>query len=720
MSPPDPAELRAFCAGSLNAERSAAIDRWLASMPEDEAERRLGEAGVDGPSAPLHLDQAQHDALAFASERPLGRLRPGIRLGEGGMAVVSSAHDPALDRTVALKMLRPRRSDEPLEVFHLREEAFRREAALTAGLVHPAIPQIHDVGNTDGLPAFTMQRLEGRPLQHLIDEDNLPLGGRLDILLRIADAVGYAHSRGVVHRDLTPRNILVADFGAVYVVDWGLATTSGSVDGLRAGTPAWMAPEQIAGAPADPRMDVFALGQLMHRMLSGHPVAHGDGGGDGQRRLPSGLAALVRRCHAADPAERYPDGGAVADDLRRWLADGVTLAQQASRLELTLLRLRRSPQVLTGLGVGFVVAALALAFWWSDHRQAVHEAESRLAQIASTTALEQRGAVAVALDEVRTIRQQQPGLAAAQSLEARLIAAHDLAEHAARLAQVRQRLAQLLGRTRTHGPWADQVQAWRAAIREAGLAMHAEQVEEDARRLREHPLRDAITASLAFLWRAEKARGADYHANQTAALLAAAGSSPGWRAMGRLLGRTSFTSHEPVFCLCDDSEGVLAEAEPTAAALAMFAPEPRLSAAADAVLRQHPGAFWALVASARASLAAGDSAAAERLALIASGAEPDSLLPAQLLSYAALLRGDDVTLGMQVGRGLAIEPDDPELLALRAVTLVRLGRISDAQQLVDRLDAGHLRHHIAHPVGHPMERSVQALVAAGLVIAASP
>ncbi|MCK6491460.1 MAG: hypothetical protein L6R48_24690, partial [Planctomycetes bacterium] len=362
---------------------------------------------------------------------------------------------------------------------------------------------------------------------------------------------------------------------------------------------------------------------------------------------------------------------------------------------------------------------LAGGGWWTSARRAQAEAAARIASIAEATAIARAATVAVALDEVRAIARRHPGLAAAGALQARLQTAYDLARSHERDEAVRARLAGLLRRTRTHGPWADQVQAWREALREAGLVMDPARIGDDVRTLAASPLRPAILEALAFLWRAEKERGADHRAGATAALLAATGGTPGWQALGRLLQRTRFAAHDPVFCACEDSEGTLSEAAPTAIALALFAPEPRLAAAARAALAGQPGDFWPLIASARASLADGDGAAAERLALVASGAEPASLLPPLLLGYAALQRGEHAALAAAVARGLAVDAANAELLALQAVALVQAGRRAQAQAVVDRLPAGHLQYHLHHRVGHPMEASVQALAAAGLLIPAA-
>lgn len=643
------------------------------------------------------------------------------------MAVVNAAHDRVLNRVVAVKALKPRQSSESLEQYHLREAAFRSEAALTASLEHPSIPPVYDVGHADGMPAFAMKRLDGRSFDTVLREGRLSLAELLGILLRVAEAVGYAHNRGVVHRDLTPLNILVADYGAVYVLDWGLAATRGTHDGVRAGTPAWMAPEQAIAAPADPRMDVFALGALTFFALTGQsprpdektPVWL-DLSAMELLPVPRGIAALIRRCLARDPADRYPDAASVAEDLRRWFTDGITVAQDATRWELAWLRLRRSPRARATVTVTLVAALIvAGGWWWMAHRAQV-DAESRLAQIAATTNLDRTETVAVALDEVRDIALHHPHLTAARTLEARFQAAHDLALRNEQNEAVRLRLGGLLRRTRTLGPWADQVQAWRAAIRDAGLTMNPERVDDDARILRASPLQGAIAESLAFLWRAEKERGADHHAQHTAALLAAAGPTTAWQALGRLLGRSHFAAHDPVFCDCADAAGTLTEAGPTAIALALFAPEPRLTIAARTALLERPGDFWPLIASARASLTEGDDRVAERLALVASGVEPESLLPPLLLGYVALQRNDAETLSRVITRGLGIDPSNNELRVLQAVALAQTGRKDEAQALVDRFDAGHLQYHLSHAVGHPMERSVRALVTAGLRIPEAP
>ena len=711
MDAPTPAELRAFCAGSLPPERFAAVDGWLASVPEAEAEAALVAADVTGPVSGVIVPVP---VTGFEPVRGAHRFVAAGDLGTGGMAVVRALRDRQLQRTVALKVLRPRRAEEPLEQYHLREDAFRREAARTAALEHPAIPPVYDLGQEDGVPAFSMRKVEGQTLEVLLAGGGLPLAEGLPILLRVAEAIAFAHDRGVVHRDLTPRNIVVGAYGAVYVLDWGLAASTGNSDGLRAGTPGWMAPEQQQGAAADPRQDVYGLGALAVALITGRGPA-------GIEHLPgpSGITALIRRCLAVDPGRRYPDAGAVAADLRRWLTEGVTLAQNAATWEIAWVRLRRSSRVRTGLLVGVLALVVGLGLVGWRLRQDRREAEERLHQL-ETVDLTRPGAIDLALEETRVLVRRYPGLAAAQVLAGRLEQARQSAEAAGRAAAIQARLADMLERTRTHGPWADQVQAWREAIRNAGLTMDPERRSEDVQVLGTSPLQQPLSEALAFLWRAERERGADHHAAATAALLAEGGATPGWRALGRLLSGSRFAAHDPVLEDGADAEAALAEAATTAVVLALFAPSPRLSSAAQAALVSRPGDFWPLMSRARATLEAGDAPGAERLALVAVGAEPRSLLPLLILAYAALQQGDDPAFAEAVARSLVIDAHNHEILVLQAVALARAGHRAEAQQIVDGLDAGHLRFHLRHQVGHPMERGVLALVAAGLVIPEAP
>ena len=178
-------------------------------------------------------------------------------LGSGGMARVYRVRDEVLGREVALKVLRPEltKQDEALT-------AFVNEARITAQLDHPNIPAVyalaHDRKRTN---AFTMKVLEGQTLQDLLEENEREgidgLSAALDVLLRICDAVAFAHAKGVLHLDLKPSNVIVASFGQIYLVDWGIARRKAELPKENSenaqGTPAYMAPEQAMGEALEAR-----------------------------------------------------------------------------------------------------------------------------------------------------------------------------------------------------------------------------------------------------------------------------------------------------------------------------------------------------------------------------------------------------------------------------------------------------------------------------------
>jgi serine/threonine protein kinase len=183
------------------------------------------------------------------------------QIGRGGMGVVYAAYDRELDRRVALKVM---------------DAAFSGEARLIARLEHPAIVPVYDSGTLrDGRAFYPMKLVSGARLDRYL-ESNPPLADRLRIVQRVAEALGFAHSQGVLHRDLKPQNVMVGAFGEVYVMDWGIETV--------AGTPAFRAPE---GA-RDPRSDIYSLGALL---LHTSP--------------PAPLRAVAAKAMSADPAARY-------------------------------------------------------------------------------------------------------------------------------------------------------------------------------------------------------------------------------------------------------------------------------------------------------------------------------------------------------------------------------------------------------------------------------
>ncbi len=198
-------------------------------------------------------------------------------IGRGGMGVVYAAHDRQLNRRVALKVL---------------DAALQDEARIIARLEHPAIVPVYETGTLpDGRVFYAMKLVTGAHLDDTLAR-NPPLSERLRILRRICEAIAVAHARGVIHRDLKPQNVMVGEFGEVYVMDWGVAAISG--------TPAFRAPEAVL----DPRSDIYSLGALLRFLLP--------------RPAPPALRAIADKAMQADPAARYRDVPAFLADIGRF------------------------------------------------------------------------------------------------------------------------------------------------------------------------------------------------------------------------------------------------------------------------------------------------------------------------------------------------------------------------------------------------------------------
>jgi WD40 repeat protein len=283
------------------------------------------------------------------------------------MAEVRRAVDAVLGRDVAYKVLR----DE-----HRAHRArFEEEARLTAQLEHPGIVPVHDRGvDEQGRPWFTMKAVDGLSLRQALDQGALEgRAQRLEVLRRVCEAVAFAHAHAVLHRDLKPDNIMVGAFGEVLVMDWGLAARmeDGLAPGLRAGTPAYMAPEQARGEACGVQADVYALGAMLYELLADRPPLRGkttsmvqaaeagrvvafDGRGQ-----PRALVHILQSAMHPDVAQRTPDVPHLLRGLEAFLADMPVQGVAYGVMELSLMWVRRHRQVVGGaLAVGVIAAAL--------------------------------------------------------------------------------------------------------------------------------------------------------------------------------------------------------------------------------------------------------------------------------------------------------------------------------------------------------------------------
>jgi serine/threonine protein kinase len=258
----------------------------------------------------------------------IGRYIVRRRLGGGGMGVVYLAHDPVIDRLVAVKVLRTALDDEGMR------ERFAREVRSTGGLVHRNIVTVHDAGEHQGLPFIAMEFVDGRTASDIIQkQEPLALDQRLALVEDLCSALAYAHQRGIIHRDIKPANLIIGLDGVLRILDFGIARL---VDASRAsfttvGTPGYMAPEQILGDRVDHRSDLFGVGLVMYELLSYtrafpgatlprimHAVLHEEPQPlrEVMPGLDEGLIAIVERALRKSPDERYPDAVAMATDIR--------------------------------------------------------------------------------------------------------------------------------------------------------------------------------------------------------------------------------------------------------------------------------------------------------------------------------------------------------------------------------------------------------------------
>ncbi|MFT4543266.1 MAG: formylglycine-generating enzyme required for sulfatase activity/predicted Ser/Thr protein kinase [Planctomycetota bacterium] len=397
--------------------RAALLDEACAEDPALRAELeqllahdRPATDGGEEPDSPL---RSELDALRQQAEKLSGPVMPECigeyrllrKLGEGGMGTVYEARQEKLQRTVALKVMR-------LGSFSAQSlRRFEKEGEFLGRLEHPGIARIYDSGRADTpygpQPYFAMELVDGVPLTEYARSRELSLHERLELIVRVADAIQYAHRQGVIHRDLKPDNILVGGDGQPKILDFGIArasdsdvrlTTQNTDIGQILGTLAYMSPEQATGDPSeiDARSDVYALGVLLHELITDrlpYEISF--------RTLPEALRiiqesepprlstldtalrgdieTIVQTVLEKDKTRRYPSAGSLADDLRHFLRDEPIKARPASRIYTLQKFVRRNQTLFVATLLVFfsltagLVASLRFAFGEAARTREVRE-----------------------------------------------------------------------------------------------------------------------------------------------------------------------------------------------------------------------------------------------------------------------------------------------------------------------------------------------------------
>jgi serine/threonine-protein kinase len=324
--------LETLAAQGMEVDESSA--ETIATLRQGDAEDPRLSTLSDLPPLPL---SRSGDAAS-----PEGDLIVGDDIGKGGMGVVHAARQKSLDREVAIKRLR----DQDADV--LQVGALLREARVMGRLEHPNIVPVHALGTGWGSPIVVMKKVEGRPWTESLKEGPTDLVHHLGILIKVCNALEFAHDQDIIHRDIKPDNVMLGAYGEVYLVDWGLALVQGQggVDGIE-GTPVYMAPEMARGnaADIDARTDVFLLGATLHELLTGKPRHLGDSlrqvlqnalsslPMEYADELAPELGTICNRACAHDPEKRFESVAAFREAIEEYLErrDALALTRAAMK-----------------------------------------------------------------------------------------------------------------------------------------------------------------------------------------------------------------------------------------------------------------------------------------------------------------------------------------------------------------------------------------------------
>ncbi len=307
-------------------------------------------------------------------------------IGSGGSGAVYELQDNNLRRSVAIKFLS---TDNETKVKTVKR--FMHEALITSYLEHPNIPPVYNLDiQVDNKIYYIMKKINGKPLSRYIKQGEVEnaddVAKVLSVFLKVCDAVAYAHSRNVIHRDIKPDNVMVGDYGEVYLVDWGIAldvSDDKNISGSMSGTPMYMSPEQARKEQATKSSDIYCLGTTFYHVLSGQfPYSsknvemfweHKRKGilnlGE-SKTIPKPLLAICKKCMAAKPQDRYPDIQSLISELRIYQSGGMVDTYQYSLREYFRYHLKKSSKHFVWVAVLLIfIAAAVYGVYKNQQRQ---------------------------------------------------------------------------------------------------------------------------------------------------------------------------------------------------------------------------------------------------------------------------------------------------------------------------------------------------------------
>lgn len=403
----------------------------VADATDSAFEATVAEDLVAAAAPPDATASAEVGATTLPVKRPVighvGRYALKAVLGEGGLGTVYAAWDPLLSRAVAVKTLRLHADTQALGAL---DDLILNEARAAARLSHPHIVTVFDAGPSDQGIYIAMEPLRGRDLRHMLHEGWRPSPiEAAQVVRRVADALAYAHGKGVVHCDIKPANIFMVGRRSPKVLDFGIARIAHreapSIEGPMAGSPYYLAPEQLRGESVDRRCDVYSLGVVLFELLTGQRPYTGQTLDEINQavlnapiplarqvnpKVPAALSAIAARAMSRDPSDRFPSARHLSMELRHWLDQ-----PEARALAESPESVRRRRLTLLGFGAGAAALAALVQTAWQPWAASEEVAQVPAAAAPGPVAADPAAAAASVIDEpAEPTGQANPGTAPAE------------------------------------------------------------------------------------------------------------------------------------------------------------------------------------------------------------------------------------------------------------------------------------------------------------------